>query len=70
MYLYDTHAFFSDKRYRTKMRWFGVTANILILLIGAFLLVAGTYGSVISIRDGYENGGTAPWSCADNSGSV
>lgn len=34
-------------------------------------MVAGTYGSVVSIIDSYkESGGSAAWSCADNSNST
>ena len=45
--------------------------SIFVLVIGTFLLVAGTYGSVIGIIDTYAaTGGSAAWSCADNSGTV
>lgn len=34
-------------------------------------MIAGTYGSVVGIIDSYAaSGGSAAWSCADNSGSV
>lgn len=47
-----------------------VALNAFIFVIGWYLMVAGTYGSISSIIDDYrENGGVA-WSCADNSGSV
>ncbi|KAI9932412.1 hypothetical protein MW887_008653 [Aspergillus wentii] len=35
---------------------------------GFFLMIGGTYGSVVTIMDSYKKaGGTAAWSCADNS---
>ncbi|GIC92238.1 putative amino acid transporter (Mtr) [Aspergillus udagawae] len=38
---------------------------------GTFLMIAGTYGSVVGIIDSYKvSGGSVPWSCADNSKSV
>lgn len=47
-----------------------VVLNVVILAIGAFIVVAGTYGSVVDIQIGYAaDGGTSPWSCADNSNS-
>ncbi|WWC57926.1 uncharacterized protein I303_100461 [Kwoniella dejecticola CBS 10117] len=45
--------------------------NIAIIIIGFFILIAGTYGSVVNIMDSFKNGETTGvWSCADNSGSV
>lgn len=43
-----------------------------MILAGFFLMVAGTYGSVVGIIADYEGaeGGRAAWSCADNSNSV
>lgn len=38
---------------------------------GMFLMIVGTYGSVVEIANSYKtSGGSAAWSCADNSGSV
>jgi amino acid permease len=43
----------------------------LVILIGAFLMVGGTYGSIVSIIDSYSaSGGARAWSCADNSNST
>lgn len=42
-----------------------------VALTGSFLTVGGTYRSVISIIESYnKSGGSASWSCADNSNSV
>lgn len=42
-----------------------------VLISGTFLIIAGTYGSVTAIIDSYrETGGSAAWSCADNSNST
>ncbi|GAA5824526.1 hypothetical protein JCM11251_000459 [Rhodosporidiobolus azoricus] len=49
--------------------WFMVGFNVFIVVAGFFILVGGTYGSVISIRDDYAESGGRPFSCADNSGS-
>lgn len=50
---------------------FLVGVNIFILVGGTFLLVAGTYGAVQGIIDAYAtSGGSAAWSCEDNSNSV
>jgi hypothetical protein len=39
-----------------------------VVLSGTFFMVAGTSGSVISFIDSYQaSGGSAAWSCADNS---
>ncbi|KAI5451060.1 hypothetical protein NCC49_002548 [Naganishia albida] len=43
----------------------------LVGFCGIFICGAGTYGAVEDIKIGYAaNGGTTPWSCSDNSGSV
>lgn len=42
-----------------------------VIIIGTFLMVAGTYGSVVSLIDIFaESSGTSAWTCADNSNSV
>lgn len=53
-------------------RWYvGVAWSVFVITAGMFLMVSGTYGSIVDIKDSYAKyGGTAAWSCADNSGSV
>ena len=44
---------------------------VFVILGGSFLTVGGTYGSVVGIIDSYRaEGGTAAFTCADNSNSV
>lgn len=69
MWFYD---FFSlrktDKsfKYRALFAWAAVVG-----FCGIFICGAGTYGAVMDIKLAYAaNGGTTPWSCADNSGTV
>ncbi|BGP38298.1 hypothetical protein JCM10450v2_002244 [Rhodotorula kratochvilovae] len=68
MWLYDNWAPWRTRR--SALLTFGVVANVAILLIASFVMVGGTYGSVLNIRDDYAQNGGRPWSCADNSGSV
>ncbi|GAA5832495.1 hypothetical protein JCM11251_001346 [Rhodosporidiobolus azoricus] len=71
MFLHDHRDFWKVKEKRTPLLWFGMIANILLVLVASFIMVAGTYGSVLAIRDGLANGGgTSPFGCQDNSGSV
>ncbi|KAJ5138681.1 transmembrane amino acid transporter [Penicillium bovifimosum] len=66
MWLYDNW-----KGERTRTWYLMVTWSIFMIIIGTFFMVAGTYGSVVEIINGYkESGGSAAWSCADNSNSV
>jgi len=45
--------------------------SVFVVLAGFFLTIAGTYGSIVGIIEDYEgSGGSAAWSCADNSNSV
>lgn len=62
-------AFTSERRtWKQKDNFF---AGQFIVAAGAFLLVGGTYGSVVGIIDAYSSGAIAgPFSCADNSNST
>lgn len=66
MWLYD------NWKAERKLKWkLMVCWSVFVVVSGTFLMVAGTYGSVISIINSYKaSGGSAPWSCADNSNSV
>ncbi|KAK9418788.1 putative Amino acid transporter transmembrane domain-containing protein [Seiridium unicorne] len=45
--------------------------HILIALVGALLLIGGTYGTALSIKEAYATGTIGgAFSCADNSGTV
>lgn len=68
MWLYDH--WYSEKD-QLSLKWrFKVCWCIFVISIGTFLTIGGTYGSVISIIDSYsQSGGSAAWSCADNSSS-
>lgn len=69
MWLYDNWARGKATR---KPRWILMVCwSVFVVLSGTFLMIAGTYGSVVSIMKSYaESGGSAAWSCADNSNSV
>lgn len=68
MWLFDNWT--KDKQQRTPRWYFMVGWSCFVIISGTFLMVAGTYGSVVSIIDSYrEDGGTAAWTCADNSNS-
>ncbi|GAA5875966.1 hypothetical protein JCM8547_000667 [Rhodosporidiobolus lusitaniae] len=70
MYLYDVWGTFRHPEQRTKKLWTGVIGNVLLLLIGTFLLIGGCYGSVHVIKESYDEAGGRPFSCADNSNST
>ncbi|KAH6871651.1 transmembrane amino acid transporter protein-domain-containing protein [Thelonectria olida] len=69
MWLYDHY---SEGRREPNLKWgLMVVFSVFVVLSGTFLMIAGTYGSIVSIIDSYkEAGGSAAWSCADNSNSV
>ncbi|KAJ5817469.1 transmembrane amino acid transporter [Penicillium robsamsonii] len=69
MWLYDNWR--RSKGDRNAAWHFIVAWCIFVFLAGTFLMVAGTYGSVVQVANSYKlSGGTAAWSCADNSNSV
>lgn len=66
MWLYDnwTHG----KIARTPWWMFMVGWCAFVMAAGTFLMIGGTYGSVVTIIASYkQTGGTSAWSCADNS---
>ncbi|KAJ9302420.1 hypothetical protein DTO217A2_7413 [Paecilomyces variotii] len=69
MWLYDN---WSRGKLATDRKWaLMVCWSVFVVLSGTFLMVGGAYGSIVSIIDTYrESGGSAAWSCADNSNSV
>lgn len=68
MWLYDN---WSRGKSNPTMRWrLMVCWSMFIVASGTFMMVAGTYGSILGIIDSYRaEGGSSAWSCADNSNS-
>lgn len=68
MWLYDN---WSKGNVHRSGKWYAMVAwCAFVIIAGTFLMIGGTYGSVISIMKSYEEtGGSAAWSCADNSSS-
>jgi amino acid permease len=70
MWLYD---YWKEGAYKgSRSRWMLMVGwCVFVIVIGSFLMIAGTYGSVVGIIDSYKtSGGSAAWTCADNSNSV
>jgi amino acid permease len=65
MWLYD------NWRAERNLRWWLMaTWSVFVIVVGVFLMVAGTYGAVVGLVKDYEGvGGKASWSCEDNSNS-
>lgn len=69
MWLYDNWS--TWKTERTTRLTLMVCWSVFVVTSGTFLMIGGTYGSVVGIIDEYKaSGGSAAWSCADNSNSV
>ncbi|CAI6337965.1 unnamed protein product [Periconia digitata] len=70
MWFYDNWSKGTVKGSRVK--WMVMVGwAVFVIVAGTFLMIAGTYGSIVGIIDSYkESGGSAAWSCADNSNSV
>ncbi|CVK97188.1 related to neutral amino acid permease [Fusarium mangiferae] len=68
-WLYDN---WSAGKQEKSLKWvLMVVWSSFVILSGTFLMVAGTYGSVIGVIDSYKvSEGSAAFSCADNSNSV
>lgn len=68
MWIWDQR--FTDPRKKEAWSWKALYGlNWLFIVIGFFIMIAGTYGSVIAINSSLNSGNTtSPFSCADNSG--
>ncbi|OJI96729.1 hypothetical protein ASPVEDRAFT_182603 [Aspergillus versicolor CBS 583.65] len=65
MWLYDN---WSKGKERRSIRWTLMCCfSVSMVIVGTFLMVAGTYGAVVGIIDSLEGGTSSPWSCTDNS---
>lgn len=65
MWLYDHWRDARNMKWKLLVVW-----SIFIIVAGWFLTIAGTYGSIVGIINSYKaSGGSAAWSCADNSNS-
>jgi Transmembrane amino acid transporter protein len=65
MWLYDNWHNARTGKWYAMVAWSGF-----VIVSGFFLMIGGTYGSVVDIKNAYaESGGSSPWSCADNSNS-
>lgn len=69
MWLYDN---WNKGLMNRSLKWyFMVCWSIFVIIAGTFMMVAGTYGSIVGINNSLKaNGGTSPWSCADNANSA
>ncbi|KAK7724785.1 hypothetical protein SLS63_008479 [Diaporthe eres] len=69
MWLYDN---WSERKQEKSWKWVAMVAfSGFVIVSGTFLMIAGTYGSIVGIIDSYKvSGGSAAWTCADNSNSV
>ncbi|KAJ5433661.1 uncharacterized protein N7458_012817 [Penicillium daleae] len=68
MWLYDNWPV--SKRVRDSRWYIGVAWSVFVIVAGTYLMVGGTYSSILAIIKSYhESGWTAAWSCADNSNS-
>ncbi|KAL1642411.1 hypothetical protein SLS58_005485 [Diplodia intermedia] len=69
MWLYDN---WGAGRVARSPRWIAMVCwCVFVIAAGTFLMVAGTYGAIMGIMADYEaQGGSAAWSCADNSNST
>ncbi|KAF2629488.1 putative amino acid transporter [Macroventuria anomochaeta] len=66
MWLYDNF-----KRPTKGMRWtVGVAWASFVIIIGTFIMVAGSYSAIVGIVADYNSGSSGAWSCADNSNSA
>lgn len=65
MWLYDN---WDTGKAQLTIRWIlMVSWSVFVIVTGTFLMIAGTYGSVVGIIN--TTGSSAAWSCADNSNS-
>jgi hypothetical protein len=65
MWLYD-----NLKRPNKGTKWMvGVAMASFVIIIGTYIMVAGSYSAIVGIVADYNSGTSGAWSCADNSNS-
>lgn len=70
MWLYDNWSKGKAKDQRSIQWMLMVAWCAFILLLGTFLMIGGTYGSIVTIIKSYkQTSGSTAWSCNDNSSS-
>ncbi|KAF5000942.1 hypothetical protein FGRMN_1399 [Fusarium graminum] len=69
MWLYDN---WSKGKEDMSAKWLSMVCwSLFVIISGTFLMIAGTYGSIIGIIDALKaDGASGPWSCVDNSNSA
>ena len=71
MYIHLVWPAYRNSELRTRWFWLAVGFNAFLVLLGFFVMVGGTYASVLAIRDSFANGTVSGvWSCRDNSASI
>lgn len=69
MWFYDNWS----EIYTTKRTWKWIALAFwsgFLIVVGTFITIAGTYGSVVDIIESLQKEGVSrPWTCADNSNS-
>ncbi len=56
---------------RGKYFYFGLAINAFLILVGIFITVGGTYGSVLAIKKSFDDGTVSGvFSCANNAGAL
>ena len=66
MWLYDNF-----KGRSRNVRWMcGAGFSIFVIVVGTFIMVAGSYAAIDGIINDYKTGGGGAWTCADNSNSA
>ncbi len=71
MYIHLIWPGYKDRTLRSRWFWLAVALNAFLVLLGFFVMVGGTYASVLAIRDSFNEGLVGqPFSCADNSAST
>ncbi|KAF4451049.1 hypothetical protein F53441_5913 [Fusarium austroafricanum] len=69
MWLHDNYR---KGKQSPNLKWYLMVAfSVFVIVSGTFLMIGGTYGSIVGIIDSYKaEGGSAAFSCADNSNST
>ncbi|KAL3492141.1 transmembrane amino acid transporter protein-domain-containing protein [Aspergillus germanicus] len=67
MWLFDN---WEAGRERPTLKWALLSSwSVMLVILGTFLMIAGTFSSIVSIVASSREASGGPWSCADNSNS-
>ena len=71
MWFFLTWDQYKNPAVRGRWYWYLAAYNLFAIVLGWFITISGTYGTVLSIHQAFKDGSVSqPWSCQNNAGAL